>query len=205
MGSCGPGAGSSVPARRGSPRRRASPSPGPGAWRSPPLRSAPPATPPAVEQLARRRRQLPVQPGGLVGVVRRPGLCLAVAARPARAPPLTPPCRGWGPRLGLQEDREPGVKLWHALLRDRDCDLLVRHQISVVCPGCWPSPAPRSSASRAQRPRGAPRSGGHDGRDVACLAAPASPAGQEPREESVELGDSVLGNVDGDLLVVGLG
>src|SRR6185503_9115148 len=103
--------------------------------------------------------QLAVQPGGLVGVVRRPGLCLAVAARPARAPPLTPPCRGWGPRLGRQEDREPGVELRHALLRDRNCDLLVCHQIWVVCPGCWPVAcasvvgSPRSAPSRRSAQR----------------------------------------------------
>jgi hypothetical protein len=40
---------------------------------------------------------------------------------------------------------------------------------------------------------------------VAASASPARPAGDEPRKERVKLGYPILWNVDGDLLVVGVG
>src|SRR5579884_3923730 len=60
-----------------------------------------------VKELARRRSEPSVQPGGLVGVVGRPGTSLSVMAHPAVAAASPAAVRGRGPRLGRQERREP--------------------------------------------------------------------------------------------------
>jgi len=102
-----------------------------------------------VEQRARRRRELPVEPRCDLAVLGRPRLrVLAAAAVPAAG--TAPASRGWCPRLGGEEGREPRVELGHALLGNADGDLLVGHAgpqtsvtagvaSTVVWVSCWAS------------------------------------------------------------------
>src|SRR5947209_8763537 len=73
-----------------------------------------------VKELARRWREPPIEPGGLVGVLCRPGTSLGVMAHAARAAASAAAVRGCGPGLGCQEGREPRVELGYAVLWDGD-------------------------------------------------------------------------------------
>src|SRR5690242_190476 len=100
-----------------------------------------------VEQLARRRCELGVQPGGLVGIFCRPGTGLTVMPRSARAATRTSTERERGPGLGRQESPEPRVELGYALLWDGDRDLFVGHQTALI-PAVCSAASPCSVASR---------------------------------------------------------
>src|SRR5215468_4405015 len=121
----------------------------------------------------------------------------------AAPPPLARRC---SPRFSRQEVREPGVELRHALLRYGNRDLLVGHPLDLgglsgLAGGLGLSLVGLASLG-ACLAMGAPVpvSVGV----AAIVTAPSAPAatGQEPSEERVELRNSLLGNVDRDLLVL---